>query len=227
MSFFARLFGGASPEPKQSRKAAAQAQQAAAQAATRHELLRVVLRDTLTKHGIPSAWIGAEAMPSPGRQSEPTVHLKLVIKHWDPRLVTHTMAFQNSFAQRVALFDPLSSNWLSGISWQYALPEGSVVPEMPDPSAWANPAPAPAAAPADASAYTDTVVTQAPLADRKAELERQFAERDAMQHRPTQRPPAPPPPVFAAPRQADPDAEPDFQKTQPLFLPANPQPPLP
>src|SRR5689334_8676841 len=66
--------------------------QATSPASTRREMLRMALRSTLSRHGIPAAWIGAEMVVSTSRNREPGVHLRLLIRHWDPRLLEHTAA---------------------------------------------------------------------------------------------------------------------------------------
>ena len=49
--------------------------------ATRREMLRVVLRDTLTRHGIPASWITAEMLVATSRGRDPGLHWRLVVKH--------------------------------------------------------------------------------------------------------------------------------------------------
>jgi hypothetical protein len=105
---------------------------------TRRELLRVVLRDTLNRHGIPAAWVGAEMLLATSRTRESGIHWRLVVKHWDPRLMTHAVAFQQSLIRRVMTFDPMAATWLMGISWQFALPDESVCPAMPHPGTWTS-----------------------------------------------------------------------------------------
>ncbi|WP_298923294.1 hypothetical protein [uncultured Ramlibacter sp.] len=176
MSLMSRLFGtphsaasGASPPPNARPSQAP----ATSPSATRKELLRVVLRDTLIKHGIPSTWIGAEMLATSGGGREPGMHLRLLVRHWDPRLLTYSVAFQNSLRQRIAVFDPTALNWFSGLSWQFSLSDESACPDMPNPLLWSTtphdrpvePVPATAAA--------------APDSDARAELERLFAQADA------------------------------------------------
>jgi hypothetical protein len=103
---------------------------------TRREMLRVVLRDTLTRHGIPYAWIAGEMLNATSRGREPGLHWRLCIKHWDPRLMLHGVALQNSLIKRVMTFDPMAANWLMGISWQFALDDESLCPPMPHAGAW-------------------------------------------------------------------------------------------
>ena len=79
----------------------------------RRELLRVALRDTLVRHGIPAPWITAEAVPEPGSGPDLRIHLRLQIRHYDPNLLAHGMALQSSFYKRVELFDPMAAQWVS------------------------------------------------------------------------------------------------------------------
>ncbi|MRD49721.1 hypothetical protein [Caenimonas koreensis] len=109
--------------------------------ATRRELLRVVLRDTLNRQGIPAAWLGAETLMSTSRHHETGIHWRILVKHWDPRLMEHSVAIQHALIKRVMTFDPMASNWLTGISWQFALPDESVCPPLPHQAAWTAPPP--------------------------------------------------------------------------------------
>jgi hypothetical protein len=156
----------------------------------RRELLRVVLRDTLHRHGIPPAWLDAEVLVSTSRNGERGIHWRLMVKHPDPRLLSCSVALQHALIKRLTTFDPLASAWLTGLSWQYVLPEDAPYPAMPPPSAWkeAPSQPVAAAAPeaggADVIAGPETVKaaseqsTQA-LRDAKADLDQLFAVRDA------------------------------------------------
>lgn len=110
----------------------------ASPASTRREMLRVVLRDTLNRHGIPAAWITADMLVATSRAKEPGIHWRLCVKHWDPRLLNYTVALQNNLIKRVMSFDPLATNWLMGISWQLALDDESACPPMPHPGIWTS-----------------------------------------------------------------------------------------
>lgn len=185
MGLIDRLFGSSSPPEAAQTRLPGQLSMppGADQGATRRELLRVVLRDTLARHGIPAAWIGSDVLTST-RGREPGVHLRLILKHWEPRLLTCTVALQKHIARRVALYDPLAHNWLLGISWQFALADDSACPDMPDPTVWRVGSPAGVAPTPQAARH----------ADRKAELERALGTgskagrsgRDHTDFRPTQ-----------------------------------------
>ena len=204
MSFFNRILGrSAAPSSRPaSQIASVQSQQshpAASTATSRRELLRSTLRDTLNRHGIPASWITCETLVSTSRTREQGIHWRLVVHHWDPRLLVHGIAFQQSLIKRVTTFDPLASAWLMGISWQFALPDESNCPPMPHPGVWtsdsasAHPAaalqaaaqPAPSGGSADVIAGPVRIAEAAPApatqraAVTKAELDQLFAARDA------------------------------------------------
>jgi hypothetical protein len=199
MSFLDRFFGarqagGETAHPD------ATPQGPATPSAQRRELLRVVFRDTVAKHGIPPGWIGAELLPAPvAHGREPDIHVRLQIRHWDTRLLPHAVAFQRSLHKRLEVFDPQSASWLTGFSWQFVLPDAqeSLCPAMPDPAVWRGellPGQPLAAATASIAAAAP------PLEDRKAALNRLLDD------------PAGPDTEGSAP---DPD-KPDFEATQPM-----------
>ena len=181
-------------QPSSQQSARPSQQSTIAQNASRRELLRVVLRDTLNRHGIPVSWISAEVLASTSRSGERGVHWRMLVKHWDPRLLTHGIAIQQALIKRVTAFDPLASAWLSGISWQFALEDESGCPPLPHPGAWTAvphvpPAPAStrtAAAPnkgrdvIQGSARIGAPAEEPQAADAaKADLDRLLAVRDA------------------------------------------------
>lgn len=168
MGFFSKLRGD-SPVPDQS--------------AARRDLLRVALRDTINRHGIPATWIGAETLVTTSRGvAQKGIHWRLLIKHWDPELLSYGVPFQQSLMNRLVTLDATAGTWLMGISWQFALPDESVCPPMPQ-RAWAAEAKA-AAQPAKAVTVPTAAATPAPVqpaatANAKANLEQVFAARDA------------------------------------------------
>ena len=151
----------------------------------RKELLRLALRESLKHNGIPANWISADALVATATGRQPGIHVRLVIKHWDARLPVHAMAFQQDFETRLLTLDPLATNWLMGISWQYELPADADWPHMPAPGTWTTTAtvvePVPAPLPQDAPPSA-----KHPLTIRtRAELERDLADDD-QRFRPSQ-----------------------------------------
>ena len=89
------------------------------------------------------------------------IHWRLLIKHWDPELLSYSVPFQQSLISRLMSLDTSAGSWLMGVSWQFALPDESVCPPMPRRS-WAV---EPKIRPRKATA--------------KGSLEQTFAARDA------------------------------------------------
>jgi hypothetical protein len=193
MGFFRSMFGAgrgkaSSPPSSQmhSQMSSGMSQQlAVSQNTTRRELLKVVLRDTLNRHGIPTPWVTAELLTATSRSGERGLHWRLHIKHWDARLLTCTVALQNSLIKRVMTFDPLAVNWLNGISWQLTLEDESMCPPMPNATSWTLHArQAAAQAQPDEQASADIIegpvhigITKEP--DARADLNDLLAARDA------------------------------------------------
>ncbi|MGE0333126.1 MAG: hypothetical protein AB7P37_20800 [Ramlibacter sp.] len=204
MSLMDRIFGRPAPVSKP----AVSAVPPQDPAATRRELLRVVFRDTLRLHGLPAAWITAELLGCASRDGKQGIHMRLQLRHWEPRLLAHAPALQDSLTARVKLFDPLAIHWFMGISWQFSLADTSGCPPMPATSFWTAPvAPAPAV-----QEVEDMLAEPSPLlqssqpaaARRRAELELLLAEGDrrrGSQHR---------------------DGQPGFEATQPAFQATEP-----
>lgn len=145
MSFLRQLFGREDPKAAQASRmfsqfspdmAADPRSSAAELASMRRDMMRAVLRKTLTRHGIPASWIGAEMLVATAKGREAGMHWRLLIKHWDPRLLTHAVALQNSLVVRLLGYDPLAADWLMGISWQFALPDDAPCPAMPQAGFW-------------------------------------------------------------------------------------------
>ena len=59
------------------------------------------------------------------------IHWRLLIKHWDPELLSYSVPFQQSLISRLMSLDTSAGSWLMGVFWQFALPDESVCPPMP------------------------------------------------------------------------------------------------
>ncbi|MBI2770189.1 MAG: hypothetical protein HYX47_11230 [Burkholderiales bacterium] len=209
MRFFKRLFYSA-PAPAAPVQPQAAKNLAASQLSTRRELLRVVLRDTLIKHGIPTAWVGCEMVQAMGRTREPGMHLRLLVRHWDPRLLTYGVALEKSLAARVMVFDPSAAGWLAGMSWQFSLASEEMCPPLPAPSTWT--AAAVVVTELDDEAVTAMATEPPAKPHARAELDRLFAETDAKVRK------------RYADDPVDPDDKPNFEATQPMFRSTEPAP---
>jgi len=124
-------FFSAKPAPV-NRSNVQSARNASAQQYTlRRQVLQTALRDTLIRYRIPSAGVGCETLLSSRNAIEPTVHVRLLVKDFEPRLLTQAYAFQKAFLKRATSFDPKVVDWLSGVSWQFETPDDSLPSELP------------------------------------------------------------------------------------------------
>jgi hypothetical protein len=128
---------------------------------TRRELIRVVLRDTLRRHGIPADWLRGEMLTVASRERQTVMHLRLVMLHWDDRLLNFSHAFELSFMKELSQFESDASDWLHSISWQIGADSGCPHVEMPQPQSW-----------------TQEAQKEDPDADLREDLEKLFAIRD-------------------------------------------------
>lgn len=148
-------------------------QQTGSRNAPRRELIHVVLRDAMRKHGIPSDWIDCRMMSVVTRRGATGMHVQFVVHQGHDDLLKYVYAFQESFLREIAKFDPQADKWLMSLSWQF---EGTgITPGMPHPSKWSGAAPEPAPA-AGQPAATAKPVDE----DVEADLKALFAIRDAV-----------------------------------------------
>lgn len=110
--------------------------------APRRELVQVVLRDTMRKHGIPSDWIECRMLSTVSRGGRHGLHVNFVVKKAHDRLLAYVFAFQDSFERELARFEPRARDWLLSIGWEFV---GFNSATMPDPRTWAASTPAPLA----------------------------------------------------------------------------------
>ena len=168
----------------------------------RRQLVQVVLRDCLRRHGIPARWIGCQMMVAESRSLGPGLYIRLVLRHWDERLLRYAFAVETQLRDAISQFEPQASTWLHGISWELDLHSSCPYPDMPEPASWVPPLPPVPGAPenphAAGSAKADA--EDEILQDLK-DLERMFAARDL------------------TPDSSNRSAIADFQETRPLGIP--------
>jgi len=141
--------------------------------APRRELVQVILRDTMRKHGIPSDWIECRVLSTISRGGRHGLHVNFVVKKAHDRLLAYVFAFQDSFERELASYEPRARDWLLSLGWEF---QGFNAAEMPDPHTWAQSGPAPLTSlrepePVKAEARTDD--------DIQRDLQALFAIRDA------------------------------------------------
>ncbi|MBI2768650.1 MAG: hypothetical protein HYX47_03425 [Burkholderiales bacterium] len=151
--------------------------------APRRELVQVVLRDTIRRHGIPSSWIDCRILSVVTRSAVAGMHVQLIVREGEDRLLAFVPAFQTSFMDEIERYEPRANEWLLSLSWQFPALRG-VNPAMPDPEAWggqpAAPPPAPALAAGIMAPSSGPVsVSSTEEDDLMADVQALFAIRDA------------------------------------------------
>jgi hypothetical protein len=113
------------------------AQDFEAQLHTRCELVRVRTRNTLRLSGIPEFWIEPQVLlePEGGRTF---LHLRLVVRHWDERLLRYAVALQNKLMTEIERIDPQARQWLRSIVWNFPPEIHCPYAELPQPSVWVD-----------------------------------------------------------------------------------------
>jgi hypothetical protein len=152
--------------------------------APRRELVQVVLRDTMRKHGIPSDWVECRVLSTISRSGRAGLHVNFVVRRAHDQLLGYVFAFQHSFERELARFDPRARDWLLSLGWEF---QDFKVDEMPDPKTFAASGPAPLAELKEQRTAMAFEPTQDPNEDEppkseeevEADLKALFAIRDA------------------------------------------------
>lgn len=104
--------------------------------AMRHQLVHVLARDIVRRHGIPPEWLECQMLMVSSRSRGAGLYARLVIKHWDERLMTHAFAFQNALLADIARYEPKASDWLHGVSWQLEVDGSCPYTTLPGKDFW-------------------------------------------------------------------------------------------
>ena len=198
MGLLQKLFGGKDagpsvPASSQFHESDTTTEQHGSNNAPRRELVQVVLRDMMRKHGIPSDWLDCRILSVVTRRHVSGMHVQFIVRQGHDELLTYVYAFQESFLREIEKFEPRYKDWLMSLAWQFE-GKGSLGFGMPDPAKWAETT---AAAEAAAALGPDTIAEEDDVA---ADIRALFAIRDA---------------ALKPARTGD--EPPDFQATRPGF----------
>lgn len=182
MSLLKRLLGDKSaahsrPAPSDDDEDSRSSTGRAPRSAPRREVVHVVLRDTMRRHGVPSDWIECRTLSVAQPDKRTGTYVILIVKQGQDRLLGFVPAFQSSFLAELESFDPRAGDWMRGLSWQFdfspgtapmALSSATGVEMTKLPAALVSAAP-PAAGPVPGESEEDL----------QADLQALFAIRDA------------------------------------------------
>ncbi len=134
------LFGGStaahSPSSLPGSRSFQSSLQDGSESATRGQLVQVMMRDVQRKSGIPPGWIECQIQVVASRSRGPGIYVRLVVKHWDSRLMQYTFAFQKALLTAIVQFEPNAATWLHGISWQLEVASTCPHTILPDKDYW-------------------------------------------------------------------------------------------
>ncbi|MES2412215.1 MAG: hypothetical protein V4614_00335 [Pseudomonadota bacterium] len=174
--------------------------------ATRRQLIQVLLRDVLRKSGIPPAWVECQMLLVSSRSRGHGMYVRLVIKHWDERLMQYAFAFQQTLLADIERFEPDAESWLHGISWDLDVKGQCPYTTLPDKSFWEVPVEKAPAAYVGIPEVLDDGVFQPPIDEEETTRAKDIAKLFAIRDQELDR------------EAAEGLAPADFQKTQPSPL---------
>jgi hypothetical protein len=87
--------------------------------APRRELIQVVLRDSMRKHGIPSDWMECRILSVVTRQKKTGMHVQFIVRQGEDRLLEFVHPFQETFWRELEKFDAHPREWLFSLAWQF------------------------------------------------------------------------------------------------------------
>jgi hypothetical protein len=104
--------------------------------APRRDLVRVVLRETMRQHGIPSDWLECRTLSVLTRKHISGMHVQFLVRKADQQLLPYVHAFQESFWDQILKMDPLARDWLFSVGWEFYGKAVQGFSPLPDPTSW-------------------------------------------------------------------------------------------
>ena len=110
--------------------------QAGSEAAKRGQLVQVIMRRLVRRSGIPLDWLQCQFQVINSSSRGQGIFVRLVVKHWDERLMKYAFAFQKALLTDIVEFEPTAAQWLYGITWQLEVAGSCPVTELPGHIFW-------------------------------------------------------------------------------------------
>ena len=100
------------------------------------ERVRVVLKDTLRKHGIPAGWVGCEVTGISHHHMDDELFVHLIVMTWNEALVQFAPALQQQLMQGLDRFEPNVDHSNYVVSWLFSPDCQYPHTEMPPAEFW-------------------------------------------------------------------------------------------
>lgn len=101
------------------------------------DVLRLALRDTARRHGVPVDWMSCEVL-SAGEGSRAQHQVQMQLKVWDSDFWLHAEAFARSYLEEVTRFSPEVASRLRGVVWRVAPEAQCPIVDMPQQDYWSD-----------------------------------------------------------------------------------------
>lgn len=105
------------------------------------ELVRVVLKDTLRRHGIPFEWLSCEVHTVVHGPDSEELHIQLVLMQWHELLMRYATALEHQLLRGLDRFEPSVDHSKYSISWRFSPDCGCPFQVLPPPLVWSHDAP--------------------------------------------------------------------------------------
>lgn len=103
------------------------------------ELVRVVLKDTMRRHGIPSEWLACEVNTVASGTPAEALHIQLILVQWHELLLRYAPALEIQLLRGLDRFEPtVDHSRKCQISWRFAPECGCPFTVLPPPVVWAH-----------------------------------------------------------------------------------------
>jgi hypothetical protein len=106
--------------------------------APRRDLVKLVLRETMRRHGIPSDWLDCRTLSVLTRQHKSGMHVQFLVRQGDHQLLQWLHAFQESFWEQIQRTDPTVRDWLFSVGWEFYGKSVQGFEVMPSAGSWSG-----------------------------------------------------------------------------------------
>ena len=117
---------------------AAQARPRPSDSERRRALVNNVLMEVMRRVGVPSDWLGCNAMEAVSRNGRPRMIVQLIVHKGDNQLIPVMTRLQETLKREIEKQDLASRDWLAAIAWEFRGERDPAYSRMPAPEFWAH-----------------------------------------------------------------------------------------